>query len=160
MIVPSTISSEEPLLRAYSVPSGLDRENRPTPLVFRLRKKEKDISLCRVAYYDLRDFISLAVSRFKFRYLSQTDVAAGAVELLAGEVNSLAPNCIVLEPTPTRENPAHASIFFFLPDGRQYVQSRKTNEPTDPSILGYELALADSVRIVYDMDGNIIWKRK
>lgn len=157
MIVPPIISSDEPLLRVYSVPSGLDEENHATPLIFRLRRKEGDISLTRLMFVSLMGFLQKALSSLKFKYLSPLDVPAGAVELLAGQVQSLDPQHIVLQSTPTKENLAHASVFYYLPDGTHYVQSKKTINPTDPTILGYELVLASIVRKVYDGDGNVIW---
>ena len=147
MTAPTTISGDELLYRAISVPSGIDEENRATPLAFRLRKKESDISLCRQILSSLSDFLKKSFS-FSFRYLSPSDVPGGVVELLAREVNAIDPKHVVQRATPSDGNPAHASIYYFFSDGTQYIQSKKTTEPTDPSILGYELALADAVRVV------------
>ncbi len=158
MTAPTTISEDELLFRAFSVPSGLDEENRATPLAFRLKKGEKDLSLCRKAICSLEVFLKKAFF-LNYRHLSPFDVFGGVAELLAREVEAIDPKHVVLRATPNAGNPAHASIYFFLSDGTQYVQSKKTTEPTDPSILGYELALSDAVRVVYDIDGNVIWKR-
>ena len=109
-------------------------------------------------YYGLKDFLKKALS-FKFDYLSLFDIPGGAVELLAGDVIAIDPQHVVLKANATKGNPAHASIYYFLPDGTPYVRSKKTTDPTDPSILGYELALANAVRVVYDRNGNVLWRR-
>lgn len=155
MIVPPKIASEEPLLRAFSLPSGLDENKKATVLVFCLRKKEKDISLSRKLYLNLMEFLKKAI-KFRFSYLSKRDVTSGAVEIIAGDVESLNEH-IVLEATPSKDNPAHASILYLSDDGTVYEQPSNTTEPADPSILGYELALVSIVRKIYDLNGDIIW---
>ena len=159
--VPLIIEDTEPLLRAISTPSCLDAEKRATHLAFRLRPdiKESDLSLSRRVYEELKDFLKRAL-RFKFTFLSLNDVPAGAVELIAGGVHGLDKH-IILNATPTRKNPAHASIFYMKEDGSFYVAGQgKTTDPVDASILGYEMALASIVHKVYDKEGNILWEEK
>lgn len=158
MIIPPNISSNEPLLRAFSLPSGLDGEKRATPLIFRLHSNEKDISLTRLLYDNLMDFLKKS-SSFIFKFLSPNDEPAGAVELIAGEVASLSQN-ILVKATPSKNNPAHASIYYLLSNGKCYKQPKRTTVPTDPTILGYEMALAAVVHKIYDLRGNVIWMSK
>ena len=152
--IPRDIGNNESLLRAVSTPSCLDADHRVTHLAFRLRNGESDLSLVRILYDDLIAFLKRAF-RFKFTFLSPKDVSAGAVELEAGAVKALDEH-IVLKATPSPRTPSHASIFFKNQDGTNYV-GVNTTEPVDSSILGYELALASTVRKVYNTEGKVIW---
>lgn len=152
--IPREIGNNESLLRAVSTPSCLDADNRVTHLAFRLRNGESDLSLVRLLYDDLIAFLKKAF-RFKFTFLSPKDVFAGAVELEAGVVKDLDEH-IVLKATPSLKTPSHASIYFKNQDGTNYV-GINTTEPVDSSILGYELALASTVRKVYNTEGKVIW---
>ena len=152
MSVPKIISEDEPLLRAFSIPSGLDQDNRATPLVFRLRPIEDELSLTRLLYHSLVNFLKEAI---KFKFLIKSESCGGAVELYSSEIKSI--EHIVLKATPKRNNPAHASIYYYCSDGTQYKQPKKTNEPTDHTILECEMALASVVKKVYDIHGNVIW---
>lgn len=148
----SQISDEELLLRAVSY-SGLGEKNHPTPLAFRLRPGERELSLCREILEDLFSFLKRAIS---IKFLSAEDRLAGAIELSAKEVRSLDRN-IILEATPNPSNPSHAGISFRMGDGTIYKAKKKNTVPTDASVLGYELALASIVRRVYDKRGSIVW---
>lgn len=152
--IPEEIDRSESLLRAVSTPSCLDDANMATQLAFRLRDKEKDLSLSRLLYEELKAFLKRAL-RFNFKFLTPKDVTAGAVELQASDVNDLDEH-IVLKATPTDKTPSHASIYFKNEDGTDYV-GVNTTEPVDSSILGYEMALASIVRKVYDRNGRVIW---
>jgi len=154
LIIPKEIDNNEPLLRAVSAPSCLDGENRATHLAFRLRNNEKDLSLSRLLYEELRLFLKRSF-RINFKFLSLKDAPSGAVELNAGEINGLDDH-IVLRATPHKTLVAHASIFFKNEDGTNFI-GKNTTDPVDSSILGYELALASIVRKVYDKDGKVIW---
>lgn len=159
--IPVDIAENEPLLRAVSTPSCLDEENRATPLAFRLnsKRKESDISLSRLLYDSLKNFLKRSL-KFSFRFLSKKDVIAGAVELQAGDVYALDEH-IVLKATPNTKNPSHASIYFMNEDGTFYTAGKEiTTEPVDSSILGYELALASIVRKVYGKEGNVLWSQE
>ena len=149
------IDDNEPLLRAISTPSCLDKENRVTHLAFRLRHDEDGLSLSRLLYEELKSFLKRAF-RFKFSFLSPEDVTAGAVELHAHEVKKLDEH-IILQASPNRHNPAHASIVFKNQDGTNYV-GVNTTDPVDSSILGYEMALASIVQKIYDREGKVIWQ--
>ena len=153
--VPQEINDYESLLRAVSTPSCLDNESKATPLAFRLKPNETELSLSRLLFEDLYSFLKRSL-HFTFRFLSFKDVPAGAVELKAGEVNALDEH-IILKASPSSRVPSHASICFKNIDGSDYIVNRNTTEPVDPSILGYEMALASIVRNVYDDKGKIIW---
>lgn len=153
--VPQEINDFESLLRAVSAPSCLDNERKATPLAFRFKANERELSLSRLLFEDLHSFLERALG-IRFLYLSQEDVPTGAVELKAGEVSSLDEH-IILKASPSSRVPSHASICFKNTDGSDYIGNRKTTEPVDPSILGYEMALASIVRNVYDIKGNLIW---
>lgn len=153
--LPPEIDNSELLLRAVSTPSCLDADNRAKHLAFRLYDNQEDVSLCRLLYCGLIDFLIKAI-RFPFRYISPKDVFAGAVEFRAGAVRELDEH-IVLKATPRFNNPSHASIFYMKHDGSFFVGVPST-DPVDSSILVYEMALASIVSKVYNIKGEVIWK--
>lgn len=155
--IPLYICDDESLLRAVSHPSGVDEMGRVLPMAFRLKKDEPDISLSRLFLEELTVFLKRFKKR-KFPYLSSNDVFYGAAELIAGDIRSLDEH-IVLEPSPTRNCPSHASIKFKRADGSFYIEKGRTSEPVESSILGYEMALATIALRVYDKDGNLMWTR-
>ena len=159
--IPTVIADDEPLIRAVSCPSGLDEEHRATIMAFCLRekKREKALSLLRSLYYNISLFLQDTLS-IDFTFLSPVDKPAGVVELLAAEVRTLGEH-IVLNASPSKRYPAHASIRFKLKDGTLFVAGRnKTKEPMETEILGYQAALAAIVSIVYDLNGKVIWRRE
>ena len=134
VIVPLEIEDGELLVRAVSLPSCLDSENRATHLAFHLRINEEDLSLSRLLYEKLLSFIKRS-TRLIFTFLTPKDIPAGVVELNAGKVRSLDKH-IVLKATPNRKNPAHASIYFKKDDGSNYKATADiTTDPVDELIL-------------------------
>jgi hypothetical protein len=156
IMIPPEIDGCEPLLRAVSHPSGLDNNKRATPLAFRLRKGEQDISLCRGWYEDFKAFTKRAL---KFKYYWPGDKTAAVAELYASDIRSLDMN-IILKPSTDRSGSAHASIYFKNEDGSFYIgKEDKETDPVDPKILSYEMALASIVKKVYDLEKMVIWEQ-